>query len=108
MSARGATLAKVRALALALPEAAEAPHFQRTSFRVRGKIFATAEGEHLHVFVGEEARSQALALHPGFIEKLPWGAKIVGLRIHLPSATEKVVAQLLQQAWRAKAPKALQ
>ena len=104
----GLSLARVHTLALALPEAIEAPHFQRTSFRVRGKIFATAEGEHLHVFVGEEARSQALALYPGFIEKLPWGAKIVGLRIHLPRATEAVVAQLLRQAWSAKAPKALQ
>ena len=101
------TLARARAVALALPEATEAPHFQRSSFRVRGKIFATAEAEFLHVFVGEEARAQALALHPGFIEKLPWGAKIVGLRIHLPAASERVVAGLLEQAWREKAPKAL-
>ena len=103
----GTTLAQVRKQALALSEATEAPHFQRTSFRVRGKIFATAEAEHLHVFVGEEARAQGLALHPGFIEKLPWGAKIVGLRIHLPKAPPALVAQLLQQAWRAKAPKSL-
>ena len=104
----GLSLARVHTLALALPEAIEAPHFQRTSFRVRGKIFATAEGEHLHVFVGEEARSQALALYPGFIEKLPWGAKIVGLRIHLPAAAEVVVADLLAKSWRCKAPRALQ
>ena len=104
----GTSFARMRALALALPEAGEAPHFQRTSFRVRGKIFATAEGEHLHVFVGEEERARALALHSGYIEKLPWGAKIVGLRIQLPAAPEKVVAGLLESAWRAKAPKALQ
>ena len=30
-----------RALALSLPEAHEAPHFERTSFRVGKKIFAT-------------------------------------------------------------------
>jgi hypothetical protein len=109
MARAGMTLAQARGLALALPEAIESPHFQSTSFRVRGKIFATAPDEsHLHVFVGEEARSSALALHPGFIEKLPWGAKIVGLRIHLPKASAAVVAGLLEQAWRAKAPKALQ
>jgi hypothetical protein len=103
------TLADARRLALALPEVEESPHFQATSFRVRNKIFATSpDPAFLHVFLGEEARSQALALHPGFIEKLPWGAKIVGLRIHLPAAPVKVVAQLLQLAWRAKAPKALQ
>ena len=109
MAAPGTSLAQARKLALALPEASEAPHFQSTSFRVRGKIFATSpDAQTLHVFVGEEARSQALALYPAFIEKLPWGAKIVGLRIHLPEAAEAVVADLLRTAWRGKAPKALQ
>ena len=106
MAGAGTTLTQARTLALALPEATESPHFQSTSFRVRGRIFATApDAEYLHVFVGEEARSQALALHGGFIEKLPWGAKIVGLRIHLPKAPPAVVGQLLQSAWRAKAPR---
>ena len=109
MAGAGTTLAQARQLALALPEATEAPHFRSTSFRVRGKIFATSpDAALLHVFVGEEARAQALALHPGFIETLPWGAKIVGLRIHLPKAPRAVVGHLLEQAWRAKAPKALQ
>lgn len=35
------THADVRALALSLPEAQEHPHFDRPSFRVRGKIFVT-------------------------------------------------------------------
>ena len=35
------TKAQARRLALALPEAAEAPHHEMWSFRVRGKIFAT-------------------------------------------------------------------
>jgi hypothetical protein len=109
MAGAGISLAQVRKLALALPEASESPHFQATSFRVRGKIFATApDAQTLHLFVAEEERSQALALHPGFIEKLPWGAKIVGLRIRLPDADKAVVADLLKLAWRAKAPKALQ
>ena len=103
------SLAEARRIALSLPEAIEAPHFQATSFRVRGRIFATApDDSHLHVFVCEEARSQALALHPGFIEKLPWGAKIVGLRIELARAPRAVIAELIRQAWRTKAPKSLQ
>lgn len=32
------------ALALSFPETSEAPHFDKTSFRVRGKIFATPPG----------------------------------------------------------------
>ena len=32
-----------RELALSFPEATEAPHFEKTSFRVRNKIFATLD-----------------------------------------------------------------
>ena len=56
----------------------------------------------------EQARRIALALPEAFIEKLPWGAKIVGLRLQLARAPMGVVAELIRQAWRAKAPKALQ
>lgn len=35
------TLATLRKLSLALPEASEEPHFEKTSFRVKKKIFAT-------------------------------------------------------------------
>lgn len=31
----------IRAIALSFPEATEAPHFEKISFRVKGKIFAT-------------------------------------------------------------------
>jgi hypothetical protein len=98
-----------RQLALALPEAAEAPHFDYASFRVRGKIFATAPpaGDVLHVFVSGVAREQALALHAAFVDKLSWGGKVVGVRVQLAKAEAKVVRALLQQAWEAKAPKAL-
>jgi hypothetical protein len=103
------TPAQARITALALPESVEAPHFDAASFRVGGKIFATmpAPGTHLHVFVNEEARAQALALHGACVEALPWGAKIVGLRIELAKAKADVVAGLLRLAWQAKAPKRL-
>jgi hypothetical protein len=35
------TLDTLRNLALSFPETTEEPHFERTSFRVRNKIFAT-------------------------------------------------------------------
>jgi hypothetical protein len=103
------TLDQARALALALPEATEAPHFKYTSFRVRGKIFATAppDGSALHVFVGETEREPALALHGAFVDKLLWGDKVVGVRIALAKAKPAVVQALLRQAWTCKAPKAL-
>ena len=102
-------LEAARRIALALPEAAEAPHFDLTSFRVRGKIFATSPpgGEFLHVFVDEGERERALELHPEFVEKLWWGKKVAGLRVTLAKAPAGVVKALLESAWRRKAPKAL-
>lgn len=102
-------IGQVRKLALALPDVAEAPHFQYSSFRVRGKIFVTVppDEEHIHVFIGEETREPALALHAAFLEKLTWGAKVVGLRIALRKATPSVVRDLVEKAWAAKAPKSL-
>lgn len=37
------SLAAFRTLALSFPEATEAPHFEKISFRVKGKIFATCD-----------------------------------------------------------------
>jgi hypothetical protein len=94
---------------LALAEVTEQPHFNYSSFRVKGKIFVTVPPEetHVHVFVAEDERERALALYPEFIEKLLWGGKVVGLRIALASARPAVVQALVRQAWACKAPKAL-
>jgi hypothetical protein len=102
-------LDRVRRHALSLPETAEQPHFAYTSFRVRGKIFATAppDGQHLHVFVDEQQREFALAVHSAFVEKLWWGGKVAGLRVDLAKADAKAVDELVRQAWARKAPKSL-
>ena len=102
-------LEQARHIALSLPEATEAPHFNYASFRVAGKIFSTAppEGTHLHVFVDEPQREAALAVEPGFLEKLHWGKQVVGLRVTLAKAKPKFVESLLRQAWARKAPKRL-
>lgn len=103
------TLSQVRKCALSLPATTEEPHFDRTSFRVKGKIFATARASetHIHVFLPEEQREPALAMHPGFISKLLWGGKVVGPRVELPKAQPSTVKDLLTQAWQSKAPKAV-
>ena len=99
------TLAQVRRLALALPEAAEAPHFDYASWRVRKRIFATAppDGKHLHLFVDELALEQAAAAGHPWLEKKFWG-KMAYLRVSLAKADAKVVAGLLERAWTGKAP----
>jgi hypothetical protein len=102
-------ISEVRHFALSLPEVTEEPHFQYSSFRIRGKIFATVppDEEHLHIFVGDGEREIALATQPGFVEKLFWGKRVTGLRISLAKAKPKVVCTLLTQAWSRKAPKNL-
>ncbi len=102
-------LEQVRRIAMSLPSVTEEPHFTYTSFRVAGKIFATAppDGEHLHVFVEEEQRQLAMALEPEPLEVLTWGKRVVGLRVVLPKAKPALVKKLLLQSWARKAPKRL-
>lgn len=104
------TPAQLRRLAMALPETVEAPHFHYASFRVRGKIFATLapDGGQLNLFLDDSGRDLALALQPGLVEKLLWGGRVVGIRLPLDKAKPALVADLLRQAWRRKAPKSLQ
>ncbi len=102
-------LSKVRRHALSLPAVTEEPHFNYSSFRVRGKIFVTVprDEKHIHVFVSEEQREPALAVYPEFLEKLTWGTKIVGLRVTLANAQSGVVSRLVNSTWQSKAPKSL-
>ena len=99
----------VRRLALALPEASEAPHHDMTSIRVAGKIFATMPpaGDRVHIFVGADEAAAACAEYPGMVEELWWGKKLSGCRVLLAHASRPVVRELLAEAWRRKAPKQL-
>jgi len=100
---------QVRQYALSLPDATEEPHFEYSSFRVRGKIFVTVppDEQHIHVFVSDEERERALAVHSKFLEKLLWGGKVRGLRVSLSKAPPAVVNDLIRAAWSHKAPKRL-
>ena len=102
-------LVDVRPIAMSFPSVTEEPHFDYTSFRVGGKIFATAppDGEHLHVFIEEEQRQLAMALAPAVLEPLLWGKRVVGLRVCLGKARAPLVRRLLEQAWSRRAPKSL-
>ncbi len=98
------TLAEVRDLAMNLHGSTESPHHRYTSFRVRGRIYATApkEGGFLHVFVDEEDRDRMVVLYADTYEKLGWGRKIVGLRVDLEKARPDDVKALLHIAWQRK------
>lgn len=98
------TLADVRDLAMDLRGSTESPHHRYTSFRVRGRIYATApvEGGSLHVFVDEEDRERMVRIDPAAYEKLGWGRKTVGLRVDLDKAQREEVRALLRAAWQRK------
>ena len=63
-------LEEARRFALSLPETTEQPHFEKSSFRVRGKIFATVPpgGEQLNVFVDEHETRASVAEDPSAFE----------------------------------------
>lgn len=99
-------LGEARKFALSLPGTTEEPHFGMSSFRVRGKIFATVPpgDEHLHVFVGEEEIHAAVAEDPAAFESLLWGQRLSGLRIRIAAAPADRIAELLEESWHRKAP----
>ncbi|HSZ36665.1 MAG TPA: MmcQ/YjbR family DNA-binding protein [Acidimicrobiales bacterium] len=101
--------AGVRQVALALPEATEQPHHDMTSFRVRGKIFATMppEGGRLHVFLAEDVVASYCAEFPSAVEELWWGKRLSGCRVLLRYADRALVREMLEESWRRKAPKSL-
>ena len=98
-----------RRVALSFPGTSELPHFEKSSFRVGGKIFATVpeDGLHLHVLVtDEEAYSVVAEGDPG-TELLTWGRRVAGVRLTLATAPTELVIELLEGAWRRRAPKRL-
>jgi hypothetical protein len=102
-------LERARQFALSLPGTSEEPHFDMTSFRVRGKIFATVPpGQcYLHAFVDEPEVHACVAENPGAFALLRWGQRISGLRIDLAAAPAERIEELLEESWRRKAPKGL-
>ena len=77
-------LAEARRFAMSLP-GTEEPHFDRSSFRIRGKIFATVpvDAAHLHAFVTEAETRASVAEDPSAFEELWWGKTIERRPRHL-------------------------
>ena len=90
---------RVRALALSLGGAVEAPHHGFPSFRAGGRIFATLpDPEHLHAMVAEEEVPGLVGAHAA-CEELWWGKRLAGVRVELGAAGEALVEALLLAAW---------
>jgi hypothetical protein len=102
-------LEAARRFALSLPGVTEEPHFDMSSFRVRGRIFVTVPpgGSRLHVFVDPLAVGGYVAEDPAAFEPLRWGEKIRGLRVSLAAAADARIREVIEESWRRKAPKTL-
>ena len=94
----------LRRFALSLEGTTESPHHHYASFRVNGKIYVTVPPAltHIHVFVPDDAREQALAMYPEAMAKLLWGGKVVGVRVSLDAAAGPEVKALVRLAWASK------
>jgi hypothetical protein len=99
-----------RALALALPEAAEDEHMGHPDFRVRGKIFATLgpDGDWGMVKLTPDQQRLFVRTSPAAFAPVDggWGRR-GATRVTLAVADEPTVRQALTAAWRNTAPKRL-
>jgi hypothetical protein len=104
------TADEFRALALELPEAAEAAHMNQPDFRVANKIFATLAGgdEWGMVKLTPEQQTLFVCSEPEVFQPIKggWG-KRGATKVILAEAEEPSVRQALLQAWRNTAPKKL-
>jgi predicted DNA-binding protein (MmcQ/YjbR family) len=85
-------------MALALPDAVEAPHFELASFRAGGKIFATLSEKEARAMVKLTPQQEMLtAAEPKIFQRIPnaWGDK-GATWMHLKHADAKTALSALQ------------
>jgi hypothetical protein len=103
------TAAAFRTLALSLPEASEAPHFSRVSFRVGKKIFATMvpDGSEAMVRVAPRAALYALLkAQPDVIFSYGgWTERNGSLGVRLAKVGAGQMRPLVIGSWKHVAPK---
>lgn len=91
-----------RKLALGLPEAVEAPHFELASFRAKGKIFATLSEKESRAMVKLTPEQQEIMTQaePAVFQRIPnaWGDK-GATWLHLKAANRTTAKSALQTAW---------
>lgn len=103
-------LEMLRRIALSLPEATEESHFEKTSFRVSKKIFATAVPEHSRATVKLSPADQDIfcTFDNTVIYPVPnkWG-KQGWTHVNLQIVKEEMLTELLKAAYCETAPKHL-
>ena len=97
-----------RKLALVYPETTEEPHFEKTSFRVRKKIFATmnVDDQRICVKLSEQDQDLFSLADPSIIYPVPnkWG-KLGWTNIELQKVKRHLMIDALKSAYNQVAPK---
>lgn len=91
----------LKEMALSLPDASEEPHFERQSFRIKKKIFATYdEKKHLLCVMLSPIEQSVFAYDPAIIYPVPnsWGKK-GATYIELTKVKKSVVKDALKAAY---------
>ncbi len=105
MLAEPLDLAEVAEFALALPEAVEQDHHGMRSFRIDGKIFATVPDEHhVRIMLDQQDILAAVAEEPHACAEFWWGKRLACVVVEIERARRPLVKELLEDAWRRKAP----
>ena len=104
------TIENFRKTALSFPDAAEEPHFEKTSFRVKKKIFATFDEKNNHAVLklNEIDQSVFCASSEKIFYEVPnkWGKQGWTI-IHLNTISEEMCREALQSSYNQVAPKRL-
>ena len=89
-----------------LPDATEQQHHGHPDFRVRNKIFATLwpKTDSSNVRLPSMAAHAAAATEPGVYRLINDRGGTAWLAVHLPSANLLEFRELLEEAWRLRAP----
>lgn len=98
------------ALARALPEVTERPAWGQTCYRVRDKIFTSHDPERpgtVGVAVDREERTALIAAEPEKFSMTNHDSVYHWVRVSLDAVDAGEMRELLEDAWRMKAPKRL-
>ncbi len=97
---------QMRALALAMPDAVELPHFDRASFRVGGKIFATLAPDGTAMLkLDLDTHEALLQAEPDTFFSFGGWSRNGATGVRLASVRPSLFRELLDQAFRNTAPK---
>jgi hypothetical protein len=103
-------MAAFRKLAMSFEEVEELPHFEKTSFRIRKKIFATLDAQHNRACVKLSDVDQSIysEIDKSMIYAIPnkWG-KMGWTYVELEKLNKEIAKDILTTAYCTVAPKAL-